>query len=149
MHQKLKRNVLKSYVTRFTTHTCLALRGQIRLLQIAWILSSDWIKWRGSHARHARELLTCCKTRLPWVGKTRIMYRFYCKKLELLSNHNLQTTWFLARKVWFVGGKTRNTVIKLILQYYCKTSWAVFFACFIVPLKACWIIERRSWISFN
>ena len=33
---------------------------QIRLLQVAEILSSDWIKLRGSHAMHGI-YVTCCK----------------------------------------------------------------------------------------
>ena len=33
---------------------------QIRLLQVAGILSSDWIKLHGSHAMHGM-YVTCCK----------------------------------------------------------------------------------------
>ena len=49
-----------------------------------WILTSDWIKLRGSHAIHG-SYITCCKTSLPWAGKTCNMYRFCRKKKELLS----------------------------------------------------------------
>ena len=34
----------------------------------------------------------------------------------------LATTWFIARQVWFVGGKTRNIAIQLVLQQCCITS---------------------------
>ena len=63
---------------------------QIRLLQVAWILISDWIKLRGSHAIHG-SYVTCSKTSLPWAGKTRNMYRFCRKKknYSLLSATNL------------------------------------------------------------
>ena len=66
-------NVLKGNVARFTTHvrTC--------LLQIARILTSDWINLRGSHVIH-RIYIIFYKTSLPWVGKTRNMYRFCSKK---------------------------------------------------------------------
>ena len=55
-------------------------------LQVAWILTSDWIKLRGNYAIHS-SYITCCKTSLPWVDKTRNMYRVFCKKknLSLLS----------------------------------------------------------------
>ena len=33
----------------------------------------------------------------------------------------LETTWFIARQVWFVGGKTRNIAIQ-VLQQCCITS---------------------------
>jgi len=41
---------------------------QIQLLQDAWILTSDWIKLRGSHAIH--KSVTCCKTSLSRVSET-------------------------------------------------------------------------------
>ena len=44
----------------------------IRLSQVAGVLTSYWIKLRGSHTTH----VTCCKTSLPWVGKMHNMYRF-------------------------------------------------------------------------
>ena len=34
----------------------------------------------------------------------------------------LATTWFVARQVWFLGGKTRNIAIQLVLQQCCITS---------------------------
>ena len=83
--------MLKSNVACFTTHvqTCLVTK-LIRLLQVAWILISDWIKLRGSHAIHG-SYVTCSKTSLPWAGKTRNMYRFCRKKknYSLLSATNL------------------------------------------------------------
>ena len=42
---------------------------KIRLLQVAWILSPDWIKLCRYHAIH-RSFVTCCKTSLPCASKT-------------------------------------------------------------------------------
>ena len=61
---------------------------QIRLLHIAWALTFDWITLGGSHAVHG-SYVTCCKTILPWAGKTRNMYRF---SQSLLSITNFRTT---------------------------------------------------------
>ena len=52
---------------------------QIRLLQVVWILTSDWMKLHGSHAILG-SYVSCCKTSLPWVGKTSNMGRFCCNK---------------------------------------------------------------------
>ena len=38
------------------------------------------------------------------------------------SRSNLLTSWFVARQVWTLGGKTCHIVIPLVLQQYCKTS---------------------------
>ena len=43
---------------------------RIRFLEIALILTSDWIKSRGNHAMYG-SYVTCCNRRLSWVGKTR------------------------------------------------------------------------------
>ena len=53
---------------------------QIRLLQVVWILTSDWIKLRGSHAI-PRTCVTCCKTGLP-AQHVQILLQ---EKIELLS----------------------------------------------------------------
>ena len=68
---------------------------QIRLLQVSWILTSDWIKLRGSHAIHG-SYVTCCKTCLSWAGKTRNRYRCLCKKRLFSSYCNYL---FVAREV--------------------------------------------------
>ena len=95
---------------------------QIRLLQAAWILTSDWIKLRGSHAIHG-SYVTCCKTSLLWVSKTRNMYRFSAKsRTALLFQQQLFATWFVAKQVWFEFGKTRNIVIPFVLQQCFETS---------------------------
>ena len=59
---------------------------QIRMLKAAWILTSDWIKLRGSHARNGC-YVTCCKANLLWVSKTRNMYR--CPPLSATTFRNL------------------------------------------------------------
>jgi len=48
---------------------CCAFYHSIRLLQVAWIQTSDWIKLRGSHAIHG-DYVTWCKTSLPWVKRS-------------------------------------------------------------------------------
>ena len=68
------------------------------------ILTSDWIKLRGSHTIRG-SCFTCCKTSLPWVGKTRNMWRGLLQKVELLSTFcnkfsQPATTWFVSRHVW-------------------------------------------------
>ena len=70
-------NVLKGDVARFTIHV------RTWLLQIAWILTSDWINLHGSHAIH-RIYVTFCKTSFPWVGKSATCTDFVAK-VELLS----------------------------------------------------------------
>ena len=52
---------------------------QIRLLHVAWILTSDWIKLRGSHAIH-RNYVACWKTSLLLACKTSNVERFCCEK---------------------------------------------------------------------
>ena len=49
---------------------------------VASYLNDDWIKLSRSHStRGTRGCdVTCCKTSLPWNGRTRSMYRFCCKK---------------------------------------------------------------------
>ena len=42
-------------------------------------LASDWINLLGNHAIHGI-YVTCCKTSLPWVGKTRNKYGLFCCK---------------------------------------------------------------------
>ena len=74
-----------------------------RLLRVAWILTSDWIKLCGSHAIH-RSYVTSCKTSLPWAAKTRSMYRFCCKKW---------TTLYFLQQLF----ATCNNLI------CCKTGW--------------------------
>ena len=67
---RLLRNELKRNGVRLPP-TFKPVLQQIRLLQIAWILT-DWMNLLGSHAVR----VTCCKANL----KTRNLYRFCCKK---------------------------------------------------------------------
>ena len=76
---------------------------QIRLLQVARILTSDWIKLRGSHAIQESHV-TCLKTSLPWAGKTPTRTDFVAKSRTMSTfwDNFLQpaTIWFVARQVW-------------------------------------------------
>ena len=66
--------------------------NKLRSLQVAWTLSSDWMKLCESHAIRGVTSLAA-KTGLPWAGGTRNMYRFWCKKeCSLLS----AATWLVA-----------------------------------------------------
>ena len=110
---------------------------QLRLLQAAWILTSDLIEVRGSHARNG-SYVTCCKTNLLWVSKTRNMYRFSAKsRTALLFQQQLFATWFVARQVWFEGGKTRDIVIPFVLQQCFETSSTFFLVRFEQAISAC------------
>ena len=98
---------------------------QISLLQVAWILTSDWTRLRGSHAIDG-SCVTCCKTSSSWAGKTRDMYRFCCKKVELLATFctiysQPATTRFVGRQVW-TANKTNclsweNSLADWYMQY--------------------------------
>ena len=101
----LQPNELKSGVARLTS-TLKPVLKQIRLLQVTWILTSDWIKLRGSFAgaipaRHNGSYVTVCS--LPWAGKTRNYVQILLQKVEPLSDfyNNFSpptTTWFDARQ---------------------------------------------------
>ena len=85
-------NELKSDVARCPTHIQICFAIKIRLLQVAWILTSDWIKLHESHAIH-----------WSWAGKTRRGYSGVCCEKYgylLLSARNL-------------GGKTRKIPFQL------------------------------------
>ena len=77
-------------------------------------LTFDWIKLRGSHFIHGIHV-TCRKANLPWAGKMRLST--FCNNFSQPA-----TTWFVARQVWFVGGKTGNISFEPVLQQCCKTS---------------------------
>ena len=96
---------------------------QMSLLQVAWILTSNWVKLSGSRAIQVN-YVTYCKTSLRWAGKTRNIYWFRCNKIELLSTFcnpfpQPVTNWFVAR---FVGNQTRNVAIRLALEQSNRTS---------------------------
>ena len=103
---------------------------QMSLLQVAWILTSNWVKLSGSRAIQVN-YVTYCKTSLRWAGKTRDIYWFRCNKIELLSTFcnpfpQPVTNWFVARQVWFVGNQTRNVAIRLALEQSNRTSCRFF-----------------------
>ena len=66
---------------------------QIRLLQVEWILTSDWIKLRRSHVIHGF-YVTCCKTSLPysWVcaACTDIIAKSRTTRCSATTFYNLQ-----------------------------------------------------------
>ena len=52
---------------------------RIRLRQVALTLTSDWIKLCGSY-------VACCKTSLPWAGKTRNLSDFENAEMIVVVN---------------------------------------------------------------
>ena len=67
---------------------------QIRLLQVAWIRTSDWITLCGSHAIHRSQ-----NARLPWADKTcNIMYRF-CRTTLFFLQKSFDTIIIKANKL--------------------------------------------------
>ena len=104
---------------------------QIRSLQVAWILTSDWIKLRRSHAIHG-SYITSCTTSLPWAGKTRIMCRFVLKSRTTLYRHFLQQIFekranlSCCKTGLNVASKTRNVAIQLVLRQCWKTRSCTF-----------------------
>ena len=88
-------HVLQQYAAKGAGKWCFAFyhprsRLLIRLLEIAWILTSDCIKLRGNHAISG-SYVTRCKRSSSWVGKTRNTYRLYCKKRT--TQYSLLTTF--------------------------------------------------------
>ena len=66
------------------------------------------------------------------------MYRFSAKsRTALLFQQQLFATWFVARQVWFEGGKTRNIVIPFVLQQCFETSSTFFLVRFEQAISAC------------
>ena len=90
---------------------------QIRLLQVARILTSDWIKLRGSHATQESHV-TCLKTSLPWAGKTPTRTDFVAKSRTMSTfwNNFLQpaTIWFVAS----MDNRTSLSIIRVAIQVW-------------------------------
>ena len=72
---------------------------------------------------------------MPYTGFTSLAAKLVCLgpvKREMSTYYvtlyfpqqlsQLVTTWFVARQVWFLGRKTRNIAIHLVLQQFCITS---------------------------
>lgn len=71
-------STVQSPISSICRHLIKPLLQQIRLLQVAWITTSDWLKLRRSH-KYTQEWPSCCKSGLPWAGKSCNMYRFRAK----------------------------------------------------------------------
>ena len=113
-------------------------------------LASDWINLRGNHATDG-SYVTCCKTSLPWVGKTRNKYsRFCCKSRTAL--YFLQQICATCNKLncyetgLNVTSKTCNIAIPLVWQQCCKTSYKlqVFVAPITVYLHSMLVLFSRD-----
>ena len=106
----------KSDVARFTTHESNLSRNKSGCLQVAWILTFDWIKFRGRHAIHG-SYVTCCKTSLPWAGKTRNMFRLCCKS---------RTTLYFLQQIFATCNNLIccKTGLNVTTQYHFSTCFA-------------------------
>ena len=114
---KLKATVKRTTKTlRILPPTFKPVSQQIRLLQVAWILTFDWIKFRGRHAIHG-SYVTCCKTSLPWAGKKRNMYRFCCKS---------RTTLYFLQQIFATCNNLIccKTGLNVTTQYHFSTCFA-------------------------
>ena len=101
--------------------TCLA------TYQFAWILTSGWIKLRGTHVMQGVTSLAAKQVCLGPVKrptcthccKTRSHYLLFCNNFSELA-----MTSFVTRQVWFLGGNTRNNslcnnVAKQVARFCC------------------------------
>ena len=112
------------------------------MLQVVRIQTFDWLKLRGCHAVN-RIYDTCCKTSLPWVGKTRNRFstNFVAKSrtsFKSLCNSPQQllqpaTTLFVAEQFWRIhsGKRTKS----LFNSFWSKVSKQVTTSCtFLLPV---------------
>ena len=96
---------------------------QIRLVQVASILDADWKKLRWSRAIRG-SYVTCCKTSLPWAGKTRATCTDFLAKSRTTPYFPQPIPiWFVARQIWFVGGKTSNIAIECFHMTSRRPYW--------------------------
>ena len=163
---KLKATVKRTTKTlRILPPTFKPVSQQIRLLQVAFILDSDWKNLRGSRAIRG-SYVTYCKTSLPWASKTRATCTDFLQKVEQLSTFGSNfpqpaTSWFVARQLWFVGGKTRKLAIECFHMtsrrpYWCHkpilwtlNSFLMQTISFVpINLHRCWPREWKSSIQF-
>ena len=114
---------------------------QIRLVQVACILDSDWKKLRGSRAIRG-SYVTCCKTSLPWAGKTRANCTdFLAKSRTTLYFPQPAKSWFVARQIWFVGGKTSN----ISIVSFHMTSQRPYWCSKTMKRRPCWCLKPILW----
>ena len=79
---------------------------QIRLSQVAWLLTSDWIKLRGSHAIH--KSVTCCKTSLSWVSET---CADFVARIQRTTFYFLQQLFATCNNLIYGGNRTNAVQI--------------------------------------
>ena len=107
-------------VPRFSTHvpTCFVTN---QVVASCWILTSDWIKLRGSHAIH-RSYVTCLKTSLSWAGKTRnIHIQILLQKVVLLDRYFLQNFFTICNKlVCCKTGLIRGWRVTSLFNSFCS-----------------------------
>ena len=117
---------------------------QMRLLQVAWTLTSDWIKLRGNHAIH-KSYVTFCKTIClgPVKLGTQHVQIFFARSRTTLYSVTQQLF-----ATWEVCGKKRNITIQFVLQHCCGASCS--FRClFYLPSNiSCFHIRTLGFVFF-
>ena len=97
-------STVQSPISSICRHLIKPVLQQIRLLQAAWVTTSDWLKLRAS-----QEWPTCCKTGLPWAGKSCNLGRFPSR---------WTTTLYFLQQVF----ATCNDSMKCIDYRFCSLS---------------------------
>ena len=85
--------------------------NKLRLLLVAWTLSSEWMKLCGSHAIRG-SYFTCCKNKFA-------LGRWNTQHVQILMQKGVLSTFCnnlicCKQPGWFVGGKTRNIAIQVV-----------------------------------
>ena len=101
-------STVQSPISSICRHLIKPVLQQIRLLQVAWVTTSDWLKLRASH-KYTQEWPTCCKTGLPWAGKSCNLCRFPSR---------WRTTLYFLQQVF----ATCNDSMKCIDYRFCSLS---------------------------
>ena len=79
----------------------------IRLSQVAWLLTSNWIKLRGSHAIH--KSVTCCKTSLSWVSES---CADFVARIQRTTFYFLQQLFATCNNLIYGGNRTNAVQIR-------------------------------------
>ena len=95
------KTIRKGNIARFTTHV----ETRIAVNRVVACRFREYWLWLDKIARESLCYVTCCRTSLPWAGKTYNLCKFCCKKVEILStlcNNVLQPVggWVVERQVW-------------------------------------------------
>ena len=144
----------ESDVSLFITHVQ-AFVAIIRLLEIAWILTSDCITLRGNQTISG-SYVTRCKRSSSWVGKTRNTYRLYCKK-ELLNTHYSLLSRYKAQHrhcTRFAVFNVEKQAARFTVPYLCRSDkdespWFFWLMSLIKPIFIFNSVENKGEMTFK